>query len=57
MSNWIALITSFPTGNTTVRMRTWRALKASGAAALRDGVYLLTNYEQSGSADKKANKP
>ena len=57
MSNWIALITSLPTGNTTVRMRTWRALKASGAAALRDGVYLLTNYEQSGSAEQKANKP
>lgn len=41
MSAWIALITSLPTENATARMRAWRALKASGAAALRDGVYLL----------------
>jgi hypothetical protein len=27
--------------NTTTRMRVWRSLKASGAATLRDGVYLL----------------
>ena len=38
---WIALITSLPTENATARMRAWRALKASGAAVLRDGVYLL----------------
>lgn len=41
MNHWIALITSLPTENAAVRMRTWRALKASGAAVLRDGVYLL----------------
>jgi hypothetical protein len=41
MNQWIALITSLPTENAAVRMRTWRALKASGAAVLRDGVYLL----------------
>ena len=41
MSSWICLITSLPTENAAVRMRTWRALKASGAAVLRDGVYLL----------------
>ena len=35
------MITSLPTENSAVRMRTWRALKASGAAVLRDGVYLL----------------
>jgi len=35
------LISSLPTQNTTTRMRVWRALKASGAATLRDGVYLL----------------
>ena len=58
MSFWIALIASLPTGNTTVRIvRTWRALKVSSAVALRNGVYLLTNYEQSGSAEQKANKP
>lgn len=41
MSQWIALITSLPTENATARMRAWRALKASGSAALRDGVYLM----------------
>jgi hypothetical protein len=35
------LILSLPTENGTVRMRAWRALKACGAAVLRDGVYLL----------------
>ncbi|KYQ84461.1 chromate resistance protein [Acinetobacter sp. NRRL B-65365] len=35
------LISSLPTQNTTTRMRVWRALKASGAATLRDGVYAL----------------
>ncbi len=38
---WILLIISLPTENATVRMRAWRALKASGAAVLRDGVYLM----------------
>lgn len=41
MNYWLTLITSLPTENATVRMRAWRALKASGAAVLRDGVYLL----------------
>ncbi len=39
--NWLLLILTLPTENATVRMRAWRALKASGAAVLRDGVYLL----------------
>lgn len=38
---WNLLIVSMPTENTTARMRAWRALKASGAAVLRDGVYLV----------------
>jgi len=41
MKSWIALITSLPTENATARMRAWRSLKASGAAVLRDGVYLM----------------
>jgi hypothetical protein len=41
MNTWIALITSLPTENATARMRAWRSLKASGAAVLRDGVYLM----------------
>lgn len=40
MKKWITLITSLPTENAALRQRTWRALKASGAAVLRDGVYL-----------------
>jgi hypothetical protein len=35
------LVLSLPTRNSTLRMRVWRALKECGAAALRDGVYLL----------------
>jgi hypothetical protein len=38
---WLLLILSLPTENAAARMRVWRALKASGAAVLRDGVYLL----------------
>lgn len=41
MLQWLLLILSLPTENATVRMRVWRALKAAGAAVLRDGVYLL----------------
>lgn len=41
MTSWLIFITSLPTENATARMRAWRALKASGAAVLRDGVYLL----------------
>lgn len=37
----LLLILSLPTENAAARMRAWRALKASGAAVLRDGVYLM----------------
>ncbi|MBC3885120.1 chromate resistance protein ChrB domain-containing protein [Undibacterium griseum] len=37
----LLLILSLPTENAATRMRAWRALKASGAAVLRDGVYLM----------------
>lgn len=40
-TEWLALVVSLPTQNTTPRMRLWRALKAAGCAVLRDGVYLL----------------
>lgn len=39
--HWLLLVLSLPTENATVRMRAWRALRAAGAAVLRDGVYLL----------------
>ncbi|UHL65202.1 chromate resistance protein [Paralcaligenes sp. KSB-10] len=38
---WLLLIISLPTNSATARMRIWRALKALGCGALRDGVYLL----------------
>lgn len=43
--NWLSLITSLPTESATARMRAWRTLKASGAAVLRDGVYLMPERE------------
>jgi len=47
---WISLVTTLPSANTTARMRLWRAVKALGAAALRDGVYLLPAREALGAA-------
>jgi len=35
------LVLSLPTRDSTLRMRVWRALKDSGCAVLRDGVYVL----------------
>lgn len=43
--DWLMLVSSVPGANQTARMRIWRALKASGAGALRDGVYVLPNSE------------
>jgi hypothetical protein len=39
--NWLLLVLTLPTENASARMRAWRALKACGAAVLRDGVYVL----------------
>ncbi|MFK8332570.1 chromate resistance protein ChrB domain-containing protein [Pseudomonas sp. BJa5] len=41
---WHLLVLGLPTANSTERMRAWRALKACGAAVLRDGVYLLPEH-------------
>jgi hypothetical protein len=41
LSSWLLLVINLPGKNQTLRMRVWRALKASGAGSLRDGVYLL----------------
>jgi hypothetical protein len=38
---WLLLVVTLPTESATARMRIWRALKALGCAALRDGAYLL----------------
>ncbi len=42
---WSLLVLSLPTANATARMRAWRALRACGAAVLRDGVYALPEGE------------
>ncbi|WP_410210355.1 chromate resistance protein ChrB domain-containing protein [Aquirhabdus sp.] len=42
---FILLILTLPTQNATARMRAWRTLKASGAAVLRDGVYILPDQD------------
>ena len=39
--SWLLLIVSLPTASATARMRIWRALKALGCVALRDGAYLM----------------
>lgn len=41
MTNYLTLILALPSENATARTRLWRALKALGAASLRDGVWLL----------------
>lgn len=42
-TEWLLLIVSLPGPTKTARMRLWRALRASGAGAWRDGVYVLPN--------------
>lgn len=44
---WLMLITNLPGHNPTLRMRLWRAMKATGAGLLRDGVYVLPNSDAS----------
>ena len=43
---WAILIVTLPTQPNAVRVRIWRALKALGCAALRDGAYLLPTDQQ-----------
>lgn len=43
---WVLFVVSLPTSGATPRMRIWRALKALGCAALRDGAYLLPANEE-----------
>lgn len=41
MTYWLILTATLPTHPSALRVRVWRALKATAAASLRDGVYLL----------------
>jgi hypothetical protein len=46
MTNWITFILALPSENATARTRLWRALKALGAASMRDGVWLLPDQPE-----------
>jgi len=41
MHEWLILTATLPTNPSGLRVRVWRALKASGASTLREGVYVL----------------
>ncbi len=41
MISWLILTATLPTSPSGLRVRVWRALKATGAGALREGVYVL----------------
>jgi hypothetical protein len=41
MTDWLVLTAALPTSPSGLRVRIWRALKATGCATLRDGVHLL----------------
>jgi hypothetical protein len=40
-STWLILTATLPTHPSALRVRVWRALKATGAGTLREGVYVL----------------
>lgn len=40
-ANWLVLTATLPTSPSGLRVRVWRALKATGAGTLREGVYVL----------------
>jgi hypothetical protein len=41
MIEWLILTATLPSTPSALRVRVWRALKATGAGSLRDGVYVL----------------
>lgn len=41
MINWLILTATLPANPSGLRVRVWRALKATGAGTLREGVYVL----------------
>jgi len=41
MTDWLVLTASLPTSPSGLRVRIWRALKTTGCATLREGVYIL----------------
>src|SRR3954453_2784100 len=41
MADWLILTATLPANPSGLRVRVWRALKATGASTLREGVYVL----------------
>jgi hypothetical protein len=41
MKEWLVLTATLPTSPSALRVRVWRALKATGSGTLREGVYVL----------------
>lgn len=50
MNTWLLLTATLPTHPSALRVRVWRALKATGAGTLREGVYLLPSAAASAQA-------
>lgn len=46
-TNWLVLTATLPTQPSGLRVRVWRALKATGAGTLREGVYVLPEHAAS----------
>jgi len=46
-TNWLVLAATLPTTPSGLRVRVWRALKATGAGTLREGVYVLPEHASS----------
>lgn len=46
-TNWLVLTATLPTTPSGLRVRVWRALKATGAGTLREGVYVLPEHAPS----------
>lgn len=46
-TNWLVLTATLPTRPSGLRVRVWRALKATGAGTLREGVYVLPEHAAS----------
>ncbi len=49
-TSWLILTASLPTSPSGLRVRIWRALKATGCATLREGVYLLPAFASTADA-------
>ena len=47
MTSWLILTATLPTSPSGLRVRVWRALKATGAGTLREGVYVLPEHAAS----------